>query len=267
MYFPAIPYLCGMKKLIFLAILIGILLSSCGEPKPKVLRLAVASNLQYVINPLVDAFKKTNPGETEIILGSSGKLSTQIINSAPFDVFISADQKYPLELHKKNLTLTAPETYAQGELVLWSLATDEKLDLNILDLSKIEHFAIPNPEIAPYGKVAVEALKFYGWYDQLEKKLVMGENISQTNQFIISKNAQLGMTALSSVVIEPMKKQGVWTTLNPDSFTPIRQDVVVLNKSKERGTETDATAFVKFLKTEEAQNILQKHGYKIIQTK
>jgi len=256
-----------MKKLILFAVVIGIFLSSCGEPKPNVLRLAVASNLQYVINPLVDAFKKTNPRETEIILGSSGKLTTQIINSAPFDVFISADQKYPLELHEKKLTRTAPETYAQGELVLWSLATNEKLDLNILDLSKIEHFAIPNPEIAPYGKVAVEALKFYGWYDQLEEKLVMGENISQTNQFIISKNAQLGMTALSSVVSEPMKKQGVWTTLNPDSFTPIRQDVVVLKKAKERGTEAAATAFVNFLKTEEAQNILRTHGYKITQAK
>jgi len=256
-----------MKKLILFAAFIGLLLTSCGEPKPKALRLAVASNLQYVINPLVDAFKKTNPTATEIILGSSGKLTTQIISAAPFDVFISADQKYPKELHEKKLTLSAPYTYAQGELVLWSLATNEQLNLNILDLSQIEHFAIPNPKIAPYGKVAVEALKFYGWYDQLEEKLVMGENISQTNQFIINKNAQLGMTALSSVVSEPMKKQGVWTTLNPDAFTPIQQDVVVLNKSKERGTEAAANNFVKFLKTEEAQNILRQHGYKIAQAK
>ena len=256
-----------MKKLILFVVFLGLFLTGCGEPKPKALRLAVASNLQYVIDPLVDAFKKTNPGETEIILGSSGKLATQIINSAPFDVFVSADQKYPLELHEKKLTLTAPQTYARGELVLWSLATNEQLDLNILDLSKIEHFAIPNPEIAPYGKAAVEALKFYGWYDQLEEKLVMGENISQTNQFILSKNAQLGMTALSSVVSEPMKKQGVWTTLNPDSFTPIRQDIVILNKSGERGTEAAATAFVNFLKTEEAQKILRQHGYKIAQAR
>ncbi len=256
-----------MKKLIIFIVSLWFFCASCGEKKPAALRLAVASNLQYVIDPLVDAFKKTNPGETEVILGSSGKLATQIINSAPFDVFVSADQKYPLELHEKNLTLTAPQTYARGELVLWSLATNEQLDLNILDLSQIEHFAIPNPEIAPYGKAAVEALKFYGWYDQLEEKLVMGENISQTNQFIINKNAQLGMTALSSVVSEPMKKQGVWTTLNPDAFTPLQQDLVILNKSKERGTEAAATSFVKFLRTEEAQNILRQHGYKIAQAK
>ena len=256
-----------MKKLIALTVFLWIFLSGCGEPKPKALRLAVASNLQFVINPLVDAFKKTNPGEIDIILASSGKLTTQIINSAPFDIFISADQKYPLELHQKQLTTTAPQTYARGELVLWSLATNEQLDLNILDLSKIEHFAIPNPEIAPYGKAAVEALKFYGWYDQMKEKLVMGENISQTNQFIMNKNAQLGMTALSSVVSEPMREKGVWTTLNPDSFTPIKQDVVILKKTKERGTEEAAKAFVDFLNAEGGQSILQKHGYKIPQKK
>lgn len=256
-----------MKKLFAFTIITWFFLFSCGEPKPKALRLAVASNLQYVIDPLVTAFKKANPGEVEIILGSSGKLATQIIGSAPFDIFISADQKYPKELERKQLTIASPQTYARGELVLWSLATNDQLDLNILDLSQIEHFAIPNPEIAPYGKAAVEALKFYGWYDQLEKKLVMGENIAQTNQFIINKNAQLGMTALSSVVSAPMKKQGIWTTLNPDSFTPIQQDVVILNKTNERGTEAAATAFVNFLTTKEAQNILQQHGYKIPQTK
>ena len=256
-----------MKKLIALTVFLWFCFSSCGEPKPKSLRLAVASNLQFVIDPLVDAFKKTNPGEVDIILASSGKLATQIISSAPFDIFISADQKYPLELHQKQLTTTAPQTYARGELVLWSLATNEQLDLNILDLSKIEHFAIPNPEVAPYGKAAVEALKFYGWYDQMKEKLVMGENISQTNQFIMNKNAQLGMTALSSVVSEPMREKGVWTTLNPDSFTSLKQDVVILKKSKERGTEEAAKAFVDFLKAENAQNILQEHGYKIPQKK
>lgn len=256
-----------MKKLIVFTVFVWFFLSGCGEPKPTALRLAVASNLQYVINPLVESFKKSNPGEVEIILGSSGKLATQIMSSAPFDIFISADQKYPKELEQKQLILGPPQTYARGELVLWSLATNDKLDLNILDLSQIEHFAIPNPEIAPYGKAAVEALKFYGWYDQLEEKLVMGENISQTNQFIINKNAQLGMTALSSVVSAPMQKQGVWTTLNPDSFTPIQQDVVILNKAKERGTEAIANAFVNFLKTETAQNILLQNGYKIPQAK
>ncbi len=256
-----------MKNLIVFIGFIWVFFSSCGEPKPTALRLAVASNLQYVINPLVDSFKKTNQGEVEVIMGSSGKLTAQIINSAPFDIFISADQKYPKELAQKKLTLTAPETYARGELVLWSLATNDKLDLNILDLSKIEHFAIPNPAIAPYGKAAVEALKFYGWYDQLADKLVMGENISQTNQFIINKNAQLGMTALSSVVSDPMKEQGIWTTLNPDSFAPMQQDIVILNKVKERGMEAKANSFVDFLKTEKAQNILRKHGYKIPEKK
>jgi len=256
-----------MKKLIATTVFLWFCFSNCGEPKPKALRLAAASNLQFVIDPLVDAFKKTNPGEVEIILGSSGKLTTQIINSAPFDIFISADQKYPLELHQKQLTLTNPQTYARGELVLWSLATNEQLDLNILDLSKIEHFAIPNPEVAPYGKAAIEALKFYGWYDQMNEKFVMGENISQTNQFIMNKNAQLGMTALSSVVSEPMREKGVWTTLNSNSFTPLKQDVVILKKSKERRTEGAAKAFVDFLNAEGAQNILQQHGYKIPQKK
>lgn len=256
-----------MKKLIVFTSFIWFFFSGCGEPKPTALRLAVASNLQYVINPLVESFKKTNPGEVEIIMGSSGKLATQIISSAPFDVFISADQKYPKELAEKKLTLTAPETYARGELVLWSLATNDQLDLNILDISQIEHFAIPNPEIAPYGKAAVEALKFYGWYEQLADKLVMGENISQTNQFIINKNAQLGMTSLSSVVSEPMKEQGIWTTLNPDSFATMQQDVVILNKVKERGTEAKANSFIEFLKTEEAKNILRDYGYKIPEEK
>lgn len=250
-----------MRNLIFL-FLVGFGIWSCGDSKPDALRIATAANLQYAINPLIDAFKQKNPGEVEVILGSSGKLATQIVAGAPYDVFVSADAMFPNTLHQQNLTIGEPQTYAKGELVLWSLATNEDLNLNILDLDKIQHFAIANPEVSPYGKAAEAALRHYRWFKPLQSKLVMGENISQTNQFIISENAQVGLTAKSTLFAPQIKDKGTWTTLSHDAYPDILQDAVVLESAKSRKNNKRAADFIRFLLSDEAKEILKEYGYR-----
>jgi len=258
-------YLWRMKRILFL-LLLTVMLFSCGDTTTKddqPLRVATAANLQYAIDPLVAAFEKANDQKVEIILGSSGKLSAQIIESAPYDIFLAADQTYPKTIADQSLTLNKPQTYARGELVLWTTSIDSTLDLTILDLSKINHFAIANPAIAPYGKAAEAALKHYGWFEQLSKKLVLGESIAQTNQFIMNGNAELGFTSRSSLMGSPLQGKGTWTTLNEKSYPSIRQDLVVLKKAKERGMDKAAWSFVKFLHSPTAQEILIQHGYQL----
>lgn len=253
-----------MKRLFFLSILFFmILLTGCDDAKPQPLRIAAAANLQYVIQPLVDAFTAKNAGAVEIIKASSGKLAAQIVAGAPYDVFVSADQMLPNTLMQQELTIGQPQTYAEGELVLWTNAVDTQLDLNILDLTTIQHFAIANPEIAPYGKASLAVLKYYRWYDIVKDKLVMGENIAQTNQFITSNNAELGLTAKSTLFAPDMQNKGTWTILNHEAYPPILQDAVVLQSAKDRKNEKRAQAFVQFLLSDKARQLLASYGYRV----
>ena len=217
--------------------------------------------MQYAIKEIAADFQAKTGIKTELIITSSGKLTAQIIAGAPYDVFVSADMKYPNQLHKQGLLITQPEVYASGKLVLWSLTESEKPSLAMMTTTSINHIATANPNTAPYGRAAQEVLQSAGMFDQVQHKLVYGESISQVNQFITSKSSELGFTSLSTVLAPQAIQQGVWTELDNSLYTPIEQGAALINRRKE--LNQDAKQFYTFLFSSEAKTILKDFGYSI----
>ncbi|AUD01753.1 molybdate ABC transporter substrate-binding protein [Spirosoma pollinicola] len=243
-----------MKKLILILLLCPISLLAQS------LRVAVAANAQFVMEQLKTAYQKKTGTSIELIVNSSGKLTTQIQQGAPYDVFLSADMPYPETLYKAGLTVDAPVIYAYGSLVLWT-AGDIPLtaDLTILSNSVIRHIAIANPATAPYGEAAVSYLTYKKLLDKIKPKLVYGESIAQVNQYILSGASEVGFTAKSVVLDPSLAKKGRWVDLPQTGYSPIAQGVVILKRTNQGKA---AQQFVQFLRSPAARRILQQFGYR-----
>lgn len=211
------------------------------------------------MHELVTVFSAESGIEVEIVHGSSGKLLAQIMEGAPYDVFISADMKYPNTIFEEGKTEEKPRVYAHGKLVLWSVNESVIPSLEILTSDSISHIAMANPKTAPYGVAAEELLKHYGMYYQVKEKLVFGEGIGQTNQFIHSGAADIGFTAMSVVKSPKLATKGKWVALDNTTYMPIAQGAVVIKKD---GKNTDqAQAYFRFLFSPKGKDILKKYGY------
>ena len=215
--------------------------------------------MQYAMEALEEAFEEKSGIEIEVILGSSGKLTAQIQQGAPYDLFLSADNEYAITLSQNELTVGPPQVYARGQLVLWSLKENLLVSIESLEEDEIEHIALANPKTAPYGKAADEVLKKLRSVDQLVPKLVYGESISQVNQFIATQAADIGFTSKSTVIANP---RGNWITIPDSLYSPIEQYMVIIKN--QRGMKYQADAFAAFLLSKEGQEILNKFGYKSI---
>ncbi|WP_298737463.1 molybdate ABC transporter substrate-binding protein [uncultured Chitinophaga sp.] len=239
--------------------LIGLL--SCQPPRQEQLTLAVAANMQYTIQSLIRAFNKTDSTKIAVISGASGNLTQQILNGAPFDIFISAEKVYPRELARQGLTLTPPQVYARGQLVLWSArpGIEPGKDLQVLLGDNVQRIAIANPATAPYGHAAVSLLKKYALYDQVKPKLVTGESITQASQFIATQHADIGFTAKAVVMAAEMKGKGKWVELDVNDYPAIEQAAALLTYA--RHNEAAARKFYHFLYSEEAKAIYKQSGY------
>lgn len=251
-----------MKKTMLILLTVMFVLKGFTQTPEKKVTVAVAANMQYAMKALKEKFEKETGIKIEVILGSSGKLTQQIQESAPFDVFISADTKYPLTLYQNKFAMDSPKVYANGLLVLWTVRTDIKpaASLQLLLQDNIKKIALANPKTAPYGVAAEEILKRYGLYDKVQSKLVFGESIAQTNQFIISQSADIGFTAKSVVLADETKGKGSWVDLDAKAYSPIAQAAVLLK----HGAETNKDASVKFynfLYSPAAKKIYKKFGY------
>lgn len=245
-----------MKKIVLgLALL-------CSSIFAGTINVAVAANVSYAINDLIKEFNKTNPDtKVEVVLGSSGKFTTQIQNGGPFDVFMSADMKFPETLEKENLTATKPVIYAQGSLAMLSVKPlDFSKGITLVADSNINKIAIANPKTAPYGTAAVEALKNANVLDKVESKFVYAESISQAVTYAITA-ADVGFIAKSSLYDENMKqyKENVnWVSVDPKLYTPIDQGIVVLKRAE---NNTEAKAFYDFILSNNAKERFKKFGY------
>ncbi|WP_229203921.1 molybdate ABC transporter substrate-binding protein [Dyadobacter alkalitolerans] len=225
--------------------------------------VATAANVQYVMKEIKAEFEKETGKKIDIIVGSSGKLTTQIREGAPFDVFVSADTKYPEEIFKNGGSTEKPKVYALGSLVLWSKNIPKaELNIDILADDKIKKIAIPNPETAPYGEAAIQVLKSNSIFGKIEKKLVFGESIAQTAQYTTSGNVEAGFNALSIVLSPEMKDQGHYIILDSTDYSPIEQAAILLNHSKNSPKKETSEQFYKFLYSPKAKAIFKKYGYK-----
>ena len=196
-----------------------------------VVAVAAASDLTYVLNEIVAGFEKQTGCEVRLSMGSSGNFLTQIENGAPFDVFFSADIAYPKKLEAEGLA--APGStylYAIGKIVLWT-RKDSRVDISKglegLRDPAVRKISIANPEHAPYGRAAEEALRRSGLYDAVKDRLVLGENISQAAQFVESGNADVGIVALSIAASPGMKEKGRYEAIPENLYAPIEQGAVI----------------------------------------
>jgi molybdate transport system substrate-binding protein len=251
----------------FLSIVVlALLFAPCAElraQQPQApLRVAAAADLQFALKDIAQQFEHQTNRKVDVTFGSSGNFFAQIQNGAPFDVFFSADMNYPKQLQQANRTEPGSLLkYALGRIVIW-MPANSKIDLlaqkwNALLDPSIQKIAIANPEHAPYGRAAVDALKHGGLYDKVQSKLVYGENISQAAQFVQSGNAQAGIIALS-LAVSPAMKSGQRWGVPVAQYTPIEQAAVILKSARDKDT---ARAFLTFVGSDDGQRILSSYGF------
>jgi molybdate transport system substrate-binding protein len=246
-----------MRRIIF-ALLLGVAPGAWAAT----LTVAVAANVQYAFSEIAAAFTQETGHEIKPIYNSSGKITAQVMHGAPFDVFLSADMEYPETLHQAGQTVGAPKAYAHGALVLWTMHNE--LDLEnwqaTLASNKVRRIAISNPKVAPYGRETIKLLAHFKLDEALKPKLVYGESVSQTNQYIHSRSVSAGFTAKSVVMAPEMAGQGKWIALPPDSYQPIAQGIVVLRHAQKSNLQL-ARAFQDFVLSEQGRAVLARYGY------
>jgi len=220
-------------------------------------RVAVSSNFAGTLRDLAGPFEQQTGHRVQITPGSTGKHYAQISNGAPFDVFLAADVRRPALLEAAGFGVPGSRfTYALGQLVLWSPEAG-KVDAKgtILRRGDFSRLAMANPKLAPYGRAAREVLESCGVWDRLQAKIVRGENIAQTFQFIRSKNAQLGFIARSQLLRKGKAPGGSWWNIPRTRYRPIEQQALQL-----RDTPA-AQAFMRFLKSPLARKVIKDNGY------
>ena len=228
------------------------------------LTIAAAADLQPVMQEIAARFEKTTGKHVILSFGSSGNFFTQIQNGAPFDLFFSADIEYPRKLEAAGLT--APGSlyrYATGKIAVWTRkASNIDLDqgLKVVGDSAVTKLAIANPAHAPYGRAAEAALRKSGLWEKVEKKLVLGENISQTAQFVESGNAEVGIIALSLALSPAMNNQGKYFIIPQELYPQLQQAGVILKSSRHLEI---ANRFMNFLKGAEAKALLKEYGFSL----
>ncbi|QQS55574.1 MAG: molybdate ABC transporter substrate-binding protein [Candidatus Competibacteraceae bacterium] len=244
-----IPLLAG------LVLAVSSLTAQAGE-----LQVAVAANFTAPMRKIAAEFEKDTGHKALLAFGATGKLYAQIKNGAPFQVFLAADDTTPAKLEAEGDTVPGSRfTYAIGTLVLWS-AQPGFVDNQggVLKKGPFKHLAMTNPKTAPYGAAAVATLMKLGLLDALQSKFVTGENVSQTYQFVVTGNAELGFIALSQVMIDGQLSGGSTWIVPADLHEAIRQDAAILAKGKDQPA---ALALVEYLKSEKAKAIIRSHGY------
>jgi molybdate transport system substrate-binding protein len=243
-----------------------LLILSCslftGLVHAQVTFVVVAANMKDAFIEIQIQFQKENKGELKVIYGSSGNFASQILNGAPFHLFISADEQYPLELFKKGKTVNEGTVYAIGKLALIAnkgkgIVLDnskEKIADAIKNANKI---ALAKPELAPYGRASVEYLKASNLWEMANSKIVYADNIAMAAMFVTTGSADIGFTALSIAKSPSITKQISFVGLK-DGYQPIKQRMVLIKNST-----PDAIRLYEFMQASKAKEILMAHGYQV----
>jgi molybdate transport system substrate-binding protein len=248
----------------FLLTLLLILALPAGLRAQGTVSVAAAADLQFALTDVKAAFVQTHPGvQVAVTYGSSGNAYAQIVNGAPFDVFLSADGSYPEKLVKAGLAEAGSAfRYSRGRLVLWvpkrSPVPLERLGMKALLDPTVRKVAIANPRHAPYGRAAEAALAKLGLLEAVRPRLVYGENIAQAAQFVQSGAADIGILALSLAKAPALAAAGRYVEIPLDTYPPLLQGGVLLARAKENGA---ARALCAFLVSPEGRTILRRYGF------
>jgi len=244
-----------IKKISLMA---ALFLAATGFCRAQEALVAVAANFTGPAQQIAKLFEQKTGHDVALTFGATGNFYNQIAQGAPFDVFLAADTGRPQKAIDEGYALAGTHfTYAIGSLVLWSPVPGRVTGLETLQNSDIEHIAYCHPKAAPYGQAALETLQNSGLYEILKPKLVEGQNISQAFQFVKTGNAQIGFVALSQVIHE---QTGSRWDVPQHYYNPIRQDAVLLKKGENNQA---ARAFLAFLQSAEARQIITHYGYSL----
>ena len=255
-----------MKKLFLGLVLL------CSSVFAGTVNIAVAANVSYAIEELIKEFNKINPNtKIQVTLGSSGKLTAQIKNGAPFNIFMSANMSFPQALYDENIAITKPIIYAEGALAIFSSKElDFSKGIDLIKDSSISKIAVANPKTAPYGAAAIEAIKNAKIGNGVESKFVFAESISQAVTYAITA-ADVGFIAKSSLYEDNMtkyKENKNWITVDPKLYTSIDQGIVIIDHSnslvgliKDNNKKEEVKAFYDFILGAKAKKIFEDYGY------
>lgn len=225
-------------------------------------KVAVAANFAHTMKEIAAEFEKDTGHKVSLSQGATGKFYAQISNGAPFEVFLSADDETPTRLVKEGKAMAGTQfTYAVGRLVLWS--PDASLvdqGGGVLKTDRFKFLSIANARVAPYGRAAVQTMQKLGVLTAIEPRVVQGESITQTHQFVSTGNAQLGFVALSQVWENGKLKSGSAWIVPEDMHEQLKQDVVLLNAGKDSKA---AAALLDYLKSDKARRIIGRYGYQL----
>lgn len=224
--------------------------------------VAVAANFTAPMKKIATLFEQDTGHKANLSFGSTGGFYAQIKNAAPFEVLLAADDETPLKIEQEGLAVKGTRfTYATGRLVLWSKQpnfVDDKGE--VLQQLRFDRLAIANPKLAPYGLAAAEMLSKAGLWQSAQPKLVMGENIGQTYQFVATENAQLGFVALSQVWADGKLTQGSAWVVPAHLHNPIKQDALLLQKGQDSEA---AKALLIYLRSDKAKAVIRAYGYEL----
>jgi molybdate transport system substrate-binding protein len=257
---------------VVLVLLSGLAFAGCGDRAGQTpdaaheVRVAAAADLRYAFDDVIAGFRRGHPEiAVSVTYGSSGQLYAQIANRAPFDLFLSADKDYPHKLAEQGLVL--PETefvYAIGRLVVWVPAGSnldvQKLGIRVVLEPSVRKVAIANPRHAPYGRAAEAALKNLEVYDAVRDRLVFGENIAQTAQYVESGAADVGLLSLSLALAEPLRDKGRYATVPDDAYPRLEQGGVIVRWAQDRDA---ARRLRDYLRGPEGKAALRHHGFSL----
>lgn len=223
-------------------------------------QVAVAANFAGALERIAAGFTAATGHTVKVSAGGTGRLHSQIVAGAPFEVLLAADDESPKKLQALGLAVPGTRfTYAVGRLALWSarpgLVDDQGA---VLAKGGFAHLAVANPKLAPYGAAAMQVLEAKGLAGALAPKLVSGESIAQTYQFVATGNAELGFVALSQLLVPGRPAAGSYWLVPPSLYAPIRQDAVLLKAGEGNPA---ARALLAWLKSEPAREVMQVFGY------
>ena len=223
--------------------------------------VAVAANMKDAFTEIAAAYRTPGKPEMRVIYGSSGNFTTQILNGAPFNLFIAADEHFPLELYKNGKTVDEGAVYAIGKLAIITKTSSgiqllySKADM-AKAIAKANKVAIAKPELAPYGRAAVQYLKAEGLWDLAKDKLVYADNVGAATTYVVSGAADIGFTAFSLAKSPELAKQTSFLLVDSNLYEPIKQRMVLI-----KGAPQEAADLYRFMQGSQAKAILQKYGY------
>ncbi|PYF99453.1 molybdate transport system substrate-binding protein [Thioalkalivibrio sp. ALE21] len=248
-------------RLVFASLVIALflLLAPSAAHANQPLTIAAASDLRFALDEIIEEYEREHPDDAvRVTYGSSGRMTTQIMNGAPYDVFFSADIAYPQKLRAEGHAVTEPEVYAIGRIVLWSNRMDaSELTLEDLTRDDIRRVAIASPTHAPYGVRAMEALQAAGVWDDLQPKIVNGDNIAQTARMVQAGGADIGIIALSLAEF-PDLAEHPHHLIDDALHDPLTQGFVITRRGADKDT---AHRFAEYMNGDTAREIMRRYGF------